>query len=153
MKKNHFNARIQLSEMTIPVIDVFFDSIEYFNLSNPNIFLELYLWYDKNNVSDDGKIKLINLCKIKNIALHERPLLNIPFFADISPRGNDYSCKFNVYYEDSNAFINSVFQFYSLIKASLNKEVINENRNDRKQAFYRKAQDKRAAVDDKTKSG
>jgi len=149
MKKNHFNARIQLTEATIPVLDVFFESIEYFTLSNPIIFLEFYLWYDKKNVKDSEK--LIKMCKIKNIALHERPLLNIPFFTDISPKGNDYSCKFNIYYEDSNSFINSIFQFYSLIKASSNKEVVNENRNDRKQAFYKKAKDKRSNMDVKAK--
>jgi len=149
MKKNHFNIRIQLSEKAIPVLDVFFDSIEYFNLSNPTIFLELYLWYNKKEVSESDK--LTKMCKVKDIALHERPLLNIPFFADISPRGNDFSGKFNIYYEDSDSFINSIFQFYSLVKASSNKEVINENRHDRKQAFYRKTKDKRSNVDDKAR--
>jgi len=151
MKKNHFNVRIQLTEQTIPVLDVFFDSIEYFTLSNPITVLEFYLWYEKKNMQDYEK--LIKMCKVKNIALHERPLLNIPFFADISPKGNDYSCKFNIYYEDSNSFINSIFQFYSLIKASYNKEAVNENRNDRKQAFYQKTKSKRTDMDVKAKDG
>lgn len=150
MKKNHFNARIQLTEKVVPVLDVFFESIEYFTLSNPTMFLEFYLWYDKKNVNDSN---LVKMCKIKNISLHEKPLLNIPFFVDISPKDNDYNCKFNIFYDDSNSFINSIFQFYSLIKASANKEVINnENRNDRKQAFFKKAKDKRLNVDAKEKT-
>lgn len=149
MKKNHFNARIQLTDKVVPMLETFFESIDFFNENNPNIFLEFYLWYDKST-SDSNKI--IEICKSKGITVHSRPLLNIPFFADISSTPNEYSCRFNVFYIDGDSFIKSIFEFYNLVKASLNKEIANENRNDRKQAFYRKAKDKRSDMASKTEN-
>jgi len=144
LKKNHFNVRIQLSEYTLPDLDTFFNSIEYFSNLHKNIVLEFFLWHD---IKDKVKIEeILNMCKKRNITLHDKPLLNIHFFADISIKNYNNPCRFKIYYDDSNSFINSVFQFYNLIKSSLEKD---ENRNYRKQIFHSKAKDTGSIVEDK----
>jgi len=151
IKKKHFSIRVQLAECTISVLDAFFEYMKLFNENNPNILLELFLWYDNNMLETQSKKTLIESCKVNNITLHDHVIKYNKTLIDISTAKYDYECKFKLYYNDENSFINSVFQFFNIIKAMINKEIVNENRSNRVKAIHQKNQDKRTIVDDKTK--
>lgn len=149
MNKRLYNMRIKISNSTSNAIEDMFEYIKIFTAENENIVLELFFWYDNK---DDTKQKILDIFKINNVTLHKNIFSNNRVLIDISDEDSDLHTKFNLYYNDSGSFINSLVNAFLIIKADYKKEVLrNENRNDRKQIISEKIKNKRSSMDDKAK--
>jgi hypothetical protein len=156
-KLNKFNLRLELTNNILSqrtLEDVFIKSILIF-VSENKIKLNIYFWYDS---IDKSKINIIeskffsNFNNVINYSINEATRQSSVWF-DIVSEANQNHCekyKFRLIYNDENSFVNCIFQFYSFVKAALNKGVVeNENRNVWKQRFSKKERNKRTNLENK----
>lgn len=152
MNKNVITIRIEIISNVVNNTE-FLQYIEYFLEGlESTIPVKFILYLDTiNSIYNNIRDQIIN----KNIVITNNIDYSLYTFDLHHDTNNEYShsSKFYFTYTDYNSFITNLVQLFSAIKALLNhKESINENRNDGKHIFYKKAGSKRYDVDDKKRT-
>ena len=136
MRNRKFNARVQSTELTYPVIDFLKYNLDILQ-NESNILVDITFWYDKTNMNISPELiqNIANVFDISKDKIHDRYpktiFKNAMFSISYSKSEEQYDAlshvendsKFYLFYDDESSFIRCIIELFSFIKAKLNYEV------------------------------